>query len=166
MTIINFIIFVLFVIYVVFVWNSTKEFENTIIRVSYIFIGTLFITILTLILFWISKMGVEYPKQEMIGEVRRIILLVFIPINGFITLTQASSIFVQAKSGMVSREDMEKKIKKLVIIFIVLIILETIYFKNIQNGMIKFIESVQIKKRFIVNYVWVKKCSVPKMKEN
>jgi len=153
MTIINFIIFVLFVIYVVFVWNSTKEFENTIIRVSYIFIGTLFITILTLILFWISKMGVEYPKQEMIGEVRRIILLVFIPINGFITLTQASSIFVQAKSGMVSREDMEKKIKKLVIIFIVLIILETIYFKNIQNGMIKFIESVQIKKRFIVNYV-------------
>lgn len=153
MTIINFIIFVLFVIYVVFVWNSTKEFENTIIRVSYIFIGTLFITILTLILFWISKMGVEYPKQEMIGEVRRIILLVFISINGFITLTQASSIFVQAKSGMVSREDMEKKIKKLVIIFIVLIILETIYFKNIQNGMIKFIESVQIKKRFIVNYV-------------
>ena len=89
----------------------------------------------------------------MIGEVRRIILLVFIPINGFITLTQASSIFVQAKSGMVSKEDMQKKIKRLIIIFIMLIIVEIIYFKNIQNGMIKFIESVQLKKRFIVNYI-------------
>ncbi len=143
MSVINFIIFVLFVIYIVFVWNSTKEFENTTIRVSYILIGTLFITILTLILFWISKIGVEYPKREMIGEVRRIVLLVFIPINGFITLTQAASIFAQAKSGMVSKEDMEKKIKKVIIAFVVLIIVEVIYLKNIQNGMIRFIESVQ-----------------------
>lgn len=145
MSLINFIIFVLFVMYAVFVWNSTKEFENTVIRVSYIFIGTLFITFFTLIMFWISKMGVEYPKKEMVGEVRRIVLLVFIPINGFITLTQVASIFVQAKSGMVSKEDMEKKIKRMIIIFVVLIIIEVIYFKNIQNGMIRFIESVQIR---------------------
>lgn len=145
MSIINFIIFVLFVIYVVFVWNSTKEFENTIIRVSYILIGTIFITILTLILFGISKMGVKYPKKEMIGEVRKIVLLVFIPINGFITLTQASSIFVQAKSGMVSKEDMEKKIKRFVFIFVILIFFEAIYFKNIQNGIINFMQNIQIK---------------------
>ena len=145
MSLINFIIFVLFLVYVVFVWNSTKEFENIIIRVSYILIGTLFITFFTLIIFWISKMGVEYPKKEMVGEVRRIVLLVFIPINGFITLTQVASIFVQAKSGMVSKEDMEKKIKRMIIIFVVLIIIEVIYFKNIQNGMIRFIESVQIR---------------------
>ena len=141
MSVINFIIFVLFVIYIVFVWNSTKEFENTTIRVSYILIGTLFITILTLILFWISKIGVEYPKREMIGEVRRIVLLVFIPINGFIILIQAVRLFIQAKSGMVSKEDMEKRIKRLIIIIIVLIIIEVIYFKSIQNGMIRIIQS-------------------------
>lgn len=141
MSLINFIIFVLFLIYVVFVWNSTKEFENIKIRVSYLFVGTLFITILTLILFWISKIGVVYPKKEMIGEVRKIVLLVFIPINGFITLTQVASIFAQEKSGMLSKEEMEKKIKRLVIIFIALIFFEAIYFKNIQNGMIKIIQS-------------------------
>lgn len=143
MSLINFIIFVLFIIYVVFVWNSTKEFENIIIRISYIFIGTLFITILTLIIFWISKIGVVYPKKEMIGEVRKVVLLVFIPINGLITLTQVASIFTQAKSGMVSKEDMERKIKRMIIIFIVLIIVEVMYYKNIQNGLIRFIESVQ-----------------------
>ena len=141
MSLIYFIITVLFIIYIVFVWNSTKEFETILMRISFILIGTLFITVLTLILFLISKIGVVYPKNEMVGEVRRIILLCFIPINGFITLTQASSIFTQAKSGMVSKEDIEKKIKRLIIIFIALIIFETIYFKNIQNGMIKIIKN-------------------------
>lgn len=141
MSLIYFIITVLFIIYIVFAWNSTKEFETVLMRISFILIGTIFITILTLILFWISKMGITYPKKEMVGEVRRIILLSFIPINGFIVLTQASTIFAQAKSGMISKEDLEKKIKKLIIIFIVLIIFEAIYFKNIQNGMIKIIQS-------------------------
>lgn len=141
MSLINFIIVVLFIIYIVCAWNSTKEFENNLLRISFIFVGTLFITLLTLILFWISKIGVEYPKKEMIGEVRRIILLSFIPINGFLMLTQTASIFAQAKSGMVSKEDMQKKIKRLVIIFIVLIVFEAIYFKNIQNGMIIIIQN-------------------------
>ena len=141
MSLINFIIVVLFIIYIVCAWNSTKEFENNLLRISFILVGTLFITLLTLILFWISKIGVQYPKKEMIGEVRRIILLSFIPINGFITLTQSASIFAQAKSGMVSKEDMQKKIKRLVIIFIILIVFEAIYFKNIQNGMIRIIQN-------------------------
>ena len=141
MSLINFIIVVLFIIYIVCAWNSTKEFENNLLRISFIFVGTLFITLLTLILFWISKIGVEYPKKEMIGEVRKIILLSFIPINGFLILTQTASIFAQAKSGMVSKEDMQKKIKRLVIIFIILIVIEAIYFKNIQNGMIKIIQN-------------------------
>lgn len=145
MSLIYFIITVLFIIYIVCVWNSTKEFETVLMRISFILIGTLFITILTLIIFWISKFGISYPKKEMVGEVRKIILLSFIPINGFITLTQTSTIFAQAKSGMVSKEDMEKKIKRLVIIFIVLVVFEVIYFKNIQNGMIKIIQNRTVK---------------------
>ena len=141
MSLIYFIIIVLFIIYIVCAWNSTKDFETILMRISFILVGTIFITILTLILFWISKIGITYPKKEMIGEVRRIILLSFIPINGFITLTQASTIFIQAKSGMVSKDDMQKKIKRLAIVFIILIAFEAIYFKNIQNGMIKIILS-------------------------
>ena len=49
MSLINFIIVVLFIIYIVCAWNSTKEFENNLLRISFIFVGTLFITLLTLI---------------------------------------------------------------------------------------------------------------------
>ena len=144
MSLIYFIVFMLFVVYIVWTWNSTKEFEDLKIRIAYLLVGTLFIAMVTLIIFLVSKIGVNYPKKEMIGEVRRIVLLCFIPINGFITLTQCASIFAQAKSGMVSKEHMQKKIKRLVIIFIVLIVFETIYFKNIQNGMIRIIQNKMV----------------------
>ena len=141
MSAIYFIIFVLFAVYIVFVWNSTKEFDTIVMRISYLAVGTLAITIITLVLFWISKIGVVYPKQEMVGEVRRIILLVFIPINGFVILTQFSSIVAQIRSGIVAKEDMEKRIKRIIIILVVMIVIECIYFKNIQTGLIEVINA-------------------------
>ena len=138
---IYFIVFLLFVVYIVWTWNSTKEFEDQKIRIAYLIVGTLFIARVTLIIFLVSKIGVNYPKKEMVGQVQKIVLLVFTPINGFVVLTQLSSVFQQIRSGMVSKEKMDKKIKTLLIVFIILIIIECIYFKNVQYGIIKIINS-------------------------
>ncbi len=136
-----FIIFILFIFFIVFAWNSTKEFETPIMRISFLGVGTLFITIITLILFQISKIGVNYPKEEMIGEVRKIVLLMFIPINGLITLTQSASIFSQIKSGIVPKKKMQKRLKIFASIFVIIIVMECIYFKDIQNGIINLINA-------------------------
>ena len=141
MSLIYFIVFLLFVVYIVWTWNSTKEFEDQKIRIAYLLVGTLFIAMVTLIIFVVSKIGVNYPKKEMIGQVQKIVLLVFNPINGFVILTQFSSVFQQIRSGMVSKDKMDKKIKRLLIIFAILIIIECIYFKNVQYGIIKIINS-------------------------
>ena len=138
---IYFIVFLLFVVYIVWTWNSTKEFEDQKIRIAYLIVGTLFIAMVTLIIFLVSKIGVNYPKKEMVGQVQKIVLLVFTPINGFLVLTQFSSVFQQIRSGMVSKEKMDKKIKTLLIVFTILIIIECIYFKNVQYGIIKIINS-------------------------
>ena len=87
---IYFIVFLLFVVYIVWTWNSTKEFEDQKIRIAYLIVGTLFIAMVTLIIFLVSKIGVNYPKKEMVGQVQKIVLLVFTPINGFVVLTQHS----------------------------------------------------------------------------
>ena len=141
MSLIYFIVFLLFVVYIVWTWNSTKEFEDQKIRIAYLIVGTLFIAMVTLIIFLVSKIGVNYPKKEMVGQVQKIVLLVFTPINGFLVLTQFSSVFQQIRSGMVSKEKMDKKIKTLLIVFTILIIIECIYFKNVQYGIIKIINS-------------------------
>ncbi len=140
---IYFIIFILFAMYIVFTWNSTKEFETIISRISFVIIGTLFISLFTLVLFYISKIGVVYPKEEMIGQIRKIVLLVFIPINGFLTLTQLASIFAKVKSDMISKEELSKKIKIFAIIFIVLIIIECTYLKRFQVDIIEMMNNMK-----------------------
>ena len=136
---INFVIFILFVIYIVWTWKTTKEFEGYVTRISYIIIGTVFIGTLTLIFFLFSQIGVNYPKEEMIGEVRNKITLLFTPVNGFIILPQIASLIGQIKNGNISKEEKQKSIRRILIIGIILIIVECIYFKNIQNGIIDLI---------------------------
>ena len=139
MSTIYFIIGIMIFCYIIWTWRSTKELESYLMRASYLVIGTLFITIVTLILFQISKIGIEYPKQEMVGEVRKIILLIFVPINGLIVLTQSVSIFTQVKNNIISKKQLNKRIKILAIIFIEMIVFECFYFKSIQTGIISMI---------------------------
>ena len=141
--IVYFIIILLFLIYFIWVWNSSREFENIALRISFIVIGTLFVAFITYILFLFSKIGVNYPKHEMIKDVRNIILLIFVPINGFATLPQGINLINRIKDGNISQEEKEKKIKILSIVILVLLIFEAIYFKNIQNGIINYINLKQ-----------------------
>ena len=137
---INFIIFILFVVYIVVTWRSTEVFEGIPTRILYLVIGTAFVSMLTFIFFLFSKIGVEYPKPEMVGEVRREILLIFIPLNGFIILPQIANFIARVKEGDTSKEELQKKMRRILIICVVLIIFECIYFKNIQNGIIEFLQ--------------------------
>lgn len=135
-TAIYFFIFIVIMIYIIAIWNSTKEFFSLVTRFSYIIIGTISISLLTLLIFLFSKIGLNYPKKEMIGDIRKIILLIFIPINGFIVLIQTANIFTRVQNGNISKEELSKRIRTLVIIFIALILIEIFYFKHIQKGII------------------------------
>lgn len=140
---INFLIFLLFVVYVVITWRSTKNFEGIPTRVLYMAIGTAFIALLTFFFFLFSSIGVEYPKEEMIGEVRTKILSIFIPLNGFIVLPQIASFIGRVKDGDTSKEELQKKMRIILITCIILIIFECIYFKNIQNGIINLLSQLE-----------------------
>ena len=76
----------------------------------------------------------------MVGEVRNWILLIFVPLNGFIILPQIARLIGLIKAEETTKEDFQKKVRRFLIIFIILIIFECIYFKSIQNGIINFIE--------------------------
>ena len=135
------IIALLFIVLILWTWNNTKEFEQTSERIIFITIGTGIIAIVTLIYFAISKIGITYPKAEMIGQVRKIAVLVFTPINGFLSLPHIASLKMKIK--MKSEEDSKSKKKIIIlgIIFIVATIVEINYMKNFQNGIIQILNS-------------------------
>lgn len=138
--IIYIIIIILFLVYLSWTWKSTKSFEGTFTRISYIFIGTLFITLVTYIIFLISKNGISYPHPEMIGKIRNIILLTFVPINGFITLPQIATSIGKIKNDDITAEQLKKKLIIFIIVIIITVIFEGSYFKNIQNGILQVIK--------------------------
>lgn len=135
------IIIVLFLVYISWTWNSTHSFEGKIARISYILVGTAVITFVTYIIFLISKNGINYPVKEMIGATRNIILLTFVPINGFLILPQIANTLGKVKKDEITPEQFKKRLVIFIIAIIVIVVFECSYFKGIQNGIIEFINT-------------------------
>lgn len=139
--IIYLIIFLLYVVLLFWTWNNTKDFEKIEQRIAYMGIGLIVLGIITFIIFNISKIGVNYPSQDIVREIRKISLLLFIPINGFFSLPHIASIKSEIRLGKVEHEKSKKKIIILGIMFIVGIIIEIIYLKDFQNGIIQILNA-------------------------
>ena len=139
--VINIIIIILFLIYLLWTWDNTKGFKNNLLRISYIIIGTIVISLLTYIIYLISKNGVQYQNENILREVRNIILKIFIPINGFISMPRIGFLICRIKDDDIESKELKKKIMIYSIAFIAVIIFECFYFKNIQNGIINIINS-------------------------
>lgn len=135
------IIILLFGVLLFWIWNNSKDFKQTQAKIKFIIIGIIILSIITLIIFNISKIGVIYPNKNIMKEIRKISLLLFIPINGFFTLPHIASIKSQIELGTNDNEKIRKKIIILGIIFIILTIIEIIYLKDFQNGIIQMLNS-------------------------
>lgn len=135
------IIVVLFIVLILWTWNNTKEFEQTSERIIFITIGTGITAIITLIYFAISKIGITYPKAEMVKQVRKMAILIFTPINGFLSLPHIASLKMKIKMKTEENEKIKKKIIILGIIFIVATIIEINYMKNFQKGIIQILNN-------------------------
>ena len=133
------IIILLFFVLIFWTWNSTKEYENISKRIIYIFVGIIAILFITYIFFNISKVGITYPKQEMVKQVRKIAILIFTPINGFLSLPHIALIKTKIESKSEEEEKIKKRIIILAIIFIVSTIIEINYMKGFQNGIIQML---------------------------
>ena len=133
------IIILLFFVLIFWTWNSTKEYENISKRIIYIFVGIIAILFITYIFFNISKVGITYPKQEMVKQVRKIAILIFTPINGFLSLPHIALIKIKIESKSEEEEKIKKRIIILAIIFIVSTIIEINYMKGFQNGIIQML---------------------------
>jgi len=134
---INGLLIILFLVYLFWTWNSTKGFEGKFSRVAYTIIGTIVLILLTYIIFIISKKGIIYPHREMSKLIRNIILLIFVPINGFITLPHIANTIEKIKKDEFTGKQFKTRLIIFIILIIVVFILECFYFNSIQNRIIQ-----------------------------
>ena len=134
----SFIIIVVIALFLVLVGFTIYRAEayDGMERVVICVAGIIISWLITSILFNLSSKGIEYTSAEVEQEVSKILVLVFTPINGIIYMPYIAKLMSKYKFDEITSNELAKKILILIIITIILFILEVIYLKNIQLGIL------------------------------
>ena len=103
-------------------------------KLVYIVVGTAIIYILTSIVYWISTNKIEITEVSERGK--DLITFLFVPINAIIILPLLASSYRKFKDGELDKEILIKRGIILGVILLVFLIIECIYFKNIQQQVV------------------------------
>ena len=76
---------ILFSVLIKAVLHNMSSLENK-IKAIYLGVGIVITAIISLIIFNISKLGIEYPNEQVYGAIRKMLLSLFIPMNGLLIL--------------------------------------------------------------------------------
>ena len=94
------------------------------------------IFIFEIILFNISSLGIEYPNSQSREIALKILVTIFTPMNGIILLPNVTRLINESQNGEIDKEECARKLKKTLIIFILLVIMEFVYLRNTQIGIL------------------------------
>lgn len=143
MVIIGIIIIVLFAVLIGWTLNNLYNVTNVKAKIIFIIISTLLILLITFILFNISKSSIQYPNESMVKDVRNILVLTFAPVNGIVIIPFIAKQISRVKENSIEENELKKKIILMSIIFILILILECMYLKNTQIGILKILENMK-----------------------
>ena len=132
---------VLYIILISFTLHNLSLVENKTAKIAYVTIGLIVMLLCTWIAFYFSAKGVNYQNSNIIGNVRNVLLAVFVPVNGIVVMPYLANMLSKIGLNEITQEKFKKRIIILGVIFIIVLIFECSYFKNIQIGILKILEN-------------------------
>ena len=134
-TIITVISIILFLVLSIIIYNGLNGMNQK-KKIIIFFIEIIVCFVFTTILFNLSSIGIEYLNSKNKGIAMRTLVAIFTPINGIILLPNITRIINESQNGEINKEDCKKRLKKSLIVFILLVIIEFVYLKNTQIGIL------------------------------
>ena len=132
------------ILYIILIAFTAKSLGDTIelrTKVIYIIIGLIVMTIITSIVFFISTKEIKYENVNLANSVRNILITVFVPVNGIITMPYLARLLSKINSNEITQLKLKKTVTILAILFIVLLVFECSYLKNTQIGILNIINN-------------------------
>lgn len=129
------IIIAIYVLLIAWVWNNLGTIDRT-KKVLIILIGTIIIYLITLMVFNISKSGINYEQELIEKDIRKILVTMFAGLNSLIIIPFIAKILERIKLNEIEQKEVSKKLSIIVVIFIICMFLECGYMKNIQQGIL------------------------------
>ena len=135
MTLIIIITVILYIVVIGWTWNNLADISK-IKKIVVIFIEVIVIYLLTIILFNISKIEINYESNVIESSVKNTIVILFTGLNALIILPYLNKQIMtlkETKTEINSRKVM-KKLVILLVIFIICMFFECGYMKDTQRG--------------------------------
>ena len=139
------IIIVIIAIYAVsfaWTWHNLGAIDK-LKKIAVIIIGNIIMYIITIIIFNISKSGIDYNNVELQTAVSNTIVSIFTGINGIIVIPQIAKILEKIKENEIDRNLASKRFAIILIVFILCIIFECGYIKDTQKGILNIYNSIK-----------------------
>ena len=140
MPLIIIIIMAVYLVLIAWTWYSLENIEKT-KKIAVIAIGVFLTYIITLIIFSISKAGIDYGNIPNQSTMKNILVILFTGINGIVLLPYVAKILGKINENEIEKDVVKRKIVILIIIFIICMFFECGYLKDTQKGMINIYNS-------------------------
>lgn len=137
------IIIAIYVLLIAWVWNNLGRIDKS-KKVLVILIGVLIVYLITLVIFNISKSGINYEQKIMEKDIRRILVTMFTGLNSLIILPFVSKILERIFENEIEQNEVFKKLIIIVVIFVTCMFLECGYMKDIQQGILDMANAYSI----------------------
>ncbi|MCI8411384.1 MAG: hypothetical protein HFJ40_02885 [Clostridia bacterium] len=140
MPIIIIIIIAIYIILISWIWQSMRDIDRT-KKVVFIAIGIFVVFLITLIIFNISKTGINYQNDDSKKVVRNILVSVFTGINSLIIMPYISKLLNKVHENEIEKETFSKRVVIILIVFLICMFFECGYLKDTQEGILKIYNS-------------------------
>ena len=100
-------------------------------KLIYIAAGTVMMYLLTLIIYWISTRNIEMTDVSRTGK--DLIIFLFVPINGILVLPLFAKSYSKFRDNKLSSRVLRNRGVALCLILFIILIIECVYFENIQK---------------------------------
>ena len=120
-----------------FLGNDFEKKEKSI----FIVVGIAIMYMIVSLVYWLSTRGINLETNNEMGK--NFIIFTFVPINSMLILPFLASSYKFFKQGRLKKQNFKNRIILLCVIFIIALVLEFFYFKDIQNSILSMIQASQ-----------------------
>lgn len=138
MAIILIIMLVLFLVLIGWMWNSLGSIEKK-VKIICMIVGVGIVYLLTFVIFNISKIGIYYDDLTVMRVIRSVFVALFTIINGYVLLPNVFRKLEQINNDEIGKDKLIRAIVVLLIMVVLLILFESLYFGDVQRGIMQII---------------------------
>lgn len=133
-------IIILYLVFIAWTWYNLGYLEKT-KKVKYLIIGTIFVLVLTFILFQFSKTGISYINKDIEKTIKIMMITLFTGLNGCLILPCFGKIIDELQEENADKVKLKRRIIIFIVILILIIICESGYMNNLQQGIMQVVNS-------------------------